>query len=77
VIIEPAAREEGTLGIREEDWPTEPEGIARLLTLMDQLEPLEMTPEEHAAWLADRKANKDREKANFGEWSRQLEGLFE
>jgi hypothetical protein len=51
VIIEPAAAEE-TLGIREEDWPTDPEGISRLLTLMDQMEPLEMTAEEEAVWEA-------------------------
>jgi len=26
-------------GMREEDWPTTPEGIAALLTRMDQVEP--------------------------------------
>lgn len=28
-----------TLGMREEDWPTTPEGIAALLARMDQIEP--------------------------------------
>jgi hypothetical protein len=76
VVIEPVTTEE-TLGIREEDWPTDPEGIARLLALMDQIEPLEMTPEEQAAWEADRKAHKEWEKANFEKRARQLEELFE
>jgi hypothetical protein len=76
VVIEPAANEEA-LGIREEDWPTDQEGIARLLALMDQIEPLEMTPEEEAAWRADRKAHKEWEKANFEKRARRLEELFE
>jgi hypothetical protein len=76
VIIKPAAEEEA-LGIREEDWPTDPEGIARLLALMDQIEPLEMTPEEEAAWEAARKAHKEWEKANFDKRARRLEELFE
>lgn len=74
VIIEPA---DETLGIREEDWPTDPEGIARLVALMDQIEPLEMTAEEVAAWEADRKANKEWQKAHFEKRSRQIEELFE
>lgn len=75
VVIEPA--EESTLGIREEDWPTTPEGIARHLALMDQIEPLEMSAEEEAAWQAARKAHKEWEKSNFDKWSRQIEELFE
>ena len=76
VIIEPAGKEE-TLGIREEDWPTDPEGIARLVALMEQMEPVEMTPEEWAAWEAERKAHKEWEKANFEKRARKLEELFE
>lgn len=76
VVIEPAA-EEATLGLREEDWPTDPEGIARLVALMDQLEPLEMTAEDEAAWQTVRNAHKEWEKAHFEKWSRQIEGLFE
>jgi hypothetical protein len=76
VVIEPAAKEE-TLGIREEDWPTTPEGIAQLLARMDQIEPVEMTPEEEAAWEADRKARRAWEKANFDKRAKKLEDLFE
>jgi hypothetical protein len=39
--------------MREEDWPTTPEGLAELLRHWDAHEPLEMTPDEEAdlaAW---------------------------
>jgi hypothetical protein len=42
--------------MREEDWPADPEGIGRQLALMNQIEPLVMTPEEEAAWQTTRKA---------------------
>jgi hypothetical protein len=58
VLIEPRLREE-TLGMREEDWPTDKEGIARLLARMDEIEPLDMTPEEEADIAAWRKKVKD------------------
>lgn len=35
-------------GLREEDWPTTPKGIADLLAQMDAIEPLELTPAERA-----------------------------
>jgi hypothetical protein len=76
VLVEPLPQEP-TLGMREEDWPTDPEGIARHLALMDRIEPLEMTPEEEAAWLAARKAQKEFESANWEEHSRTIERLFE
>jgi hypothetical protein len=75
VIVEPVPEEE-TFGIREEDWPDTPEGIARHLALMDQIEPLEMTPEEEAEWQAARKAQKEYEIAHFEEWSKRIEDLF-
>jgi hypothetical protein len=76
VVIELEARED-TLGIREEDWPTTPEALADWLAWFDSLEPVELTPEEEAAWQADRKTRKEWEKANFKKWSRQIEELFE
>lgn len=76
VVIEPSSKED-TLGIREEDWPTTPEEIARHLALMDQIEPLEMTEEEWVAWEGERKAHKEWEKANFEKWARQIEEFFE
>jgi hypothetical protein len=77
VVIEPVPEDEETLGIPEKDWPTDSEGIARLLALMDQIEPLEMTPEEEIAWQADRRARKEREKTNFDKRSQRVEELFE
>jgi hypothetical protein len=58
VVIEPVSGEPA-LGMREEDWPTTPEGIAALLKRWDEHEPLEMTPEEQAEWEAARRARKE------------------
>ena len=60
------------LGMREEDWPTTPEGIAALLRRWDQQEPLEMTPEEEAKWEEIRQSEKEWEKARFNEDARAL-----
>jgi hypothetical protein len=43
VRVEPAV-DEGFL--REEDWPTTPEGIEELIRRMENLEPLVFTPDE-------------------------------
>jgi hypothetical protein len=69
--IEPITPSE-TLGVRDEDWPTDPEGIARHLALMDQIESFLMTPEEEAQWQAARKARKDFEKSTFAERAEKL-----
>ena len=36
----------GSLGIPDEEWPTAPEDIARLIARMEQVEPFEMSPQE-------------------------------
>jgi predicted DNA-binding antitoxin AbrB/MazE fold protein len=59
-------------GLREEDWPDTPEGIARHLSLMDRIEPLDFTSEEEADWEAARKARKDLEKTRFAEQAEAL-----
>ena len=59
-------------GIREEDWPDTPEGIARHLSLMDRIEPMEVTPEEEADWETFRKARRDLDKARFDEQAEAL-----
>jgi hypothetical protein len=76
VLIEPISQKQ-TLGIRDEHWPADPEGIARHLALMDRIEPLEMTPEEEAAWQAARQAQKELATARWEEHSRKIERLFE
>jgi hypothetical protein len=59
VHIHPDVAEEPlVVGMREEDWPTTPEGVAALLARWEQHEPLLFTPEEEeslAAWRAEMK----------------------
>ena len=54
-----------TLGMREEEWPTTPEGIAALLARMDQVAPGWLSPEDDAAWRAALREDKEVEKARF------------
>jgi hypothetical protein len=50
VEVLPLRGAEAGIGMREEDWPTTPEGIAALLARMDQVEPGWLSPEDDAAW---------------------------
>ena len=72
--VEPARP---TLGMREEDWPTTPEGIAALLARMDQVEPGWLSPEDDAAWRAALHAQKEIEKARFFEEADKLRRMWE
>jgi hypothetical protein len=54
-----------TLGMREQDWPTTPEGIAALLARMDQVEPGWLSPADDADWREALRAQKEAEKARF------------
>jgi hypothetical protein len=65
------------VGMSEEEWPTTPEGIAEWLASMDAMEPLEMTEEESARWEADRKAQREFEKARFFEEAERLRRAWE
>jgi hypothetical protein len=49
VEVLPLAAAPPTLGMRDEDWPTMPEGIAASLTRMDELEPGWLDPDDEAA----------------------------
>ncbi len=53
--VEVSAESE-SIGMREEDWPQTPEGIAALVARMEAFEPLEFTPEEEAEIAAARQA---------------------
>jgi hypothetical protein len=64
-------------GMREEDWPTTPEGIAALLARMDQVEPGWLSPEDDAAWRAALRAHREAEKARFFEAAEKLRGTWE
>jgi hypothetical protein len=76
VLIEPPT-EAPTLGLREEDWPTTPEEIEQHLALMDQIEPLILTPEEEAEWEAARQAQKDYQKSIAVEHAEKLRRMWE
>jgi hypothetical protein len=64
VLVEPIPRQH-SLGVREADWPADPEGIGRHLALMDRIKPLMMKLEEEAAWQAARKDQKEFERAKL------------
>jgi hypothetical protein len=73
VRVEPI--EQGVpLGIRDEDWPTDPASIADLLARMDKVEPFEMTPEEEANLEAWRRKVKE---YTIAKMDKRIEGLFE
>lgn len=74
VMVEPVTP---VLGRREEEWDNTPEGIKAWLAWYDSLEPLEMTPEEEAAWQAERAEQREFEKSKFDERANRIEGLFE
>jgi hypothetical protein len=90
ILEEPADLPEGTraevvpveaaptaLGMREEDWPTTPEGIAALLARMDQVGPGWLSPEADAPWRAALREQKDLENARFFEDAEKLLGMWE
>lgn len=54
VRVEPADQNDGFM--REEDWPTTPEGIEELVRRMEAIEPLILTPEDEARIAAARAA---------------------
>jgi hypothetical protein len=56
MLVEPGI---GKIGMTEEEWPSDPQGISELLARMDQCEPLEMTAEEEADWAAWRQKVKE------------------
>lgn len=77
VEVHPIEGDRPPLGMREEDWPTTPEGIAALLARMDQVEPGWLPPEDDAAWRAALRADKELEKARFAEDAEKLRGMWE
>jgi len=77
VEVAPLEATRPALGMREEDWPTTPQGIAALLARMDQLEPGWLSSEDETAWKTTLQAQKDFEKASFNEWSEKLRRTWE
>lgn len=73
VDIAPVPAQSGDC-MREEDWPTTPEGITALLQRWEQHEPLQMTPEEEAGLAAWRQQVRAHTIANM---HKDVERLFE
>jgi hypothetical protein len=51
--------------------------IARTLAAMDKVEPFEMSDAEQAAWCAERRADREREKSQFAELSERLRRMWD
>jgi hypothetical protein len=62
---------------RTNDEPMSPEEIREVLAVMDRMEPLRMSDAELAAWDADRKARKERERALFIDRAEKLGRMWE
>ncbi|MBI3410545.1 MAG: hypothetical protein HY040_19575 [Planctomycetes bacterium] len=60
-----------------DDETLPPEEVARILAAMDQLEPLDLSDAERAAWDTQRQARKNWEKSHFGEHAVKLQGMWE
>lgn len=63
------------IGMREEDWPTTPEGIAALLDRMEQIEPF-LSPEEDEAWRKALAEQKAWELARWDERCKRIDDIF-
>src|SRR5438309_133855 len=75
VVPEETARP--SYGLREEDWPTTPEGVAALAQRMREVEPLEMTVEEEADLAQWRAKQKEYVRSKWEDRSRRVEEAFE
>jgi hypothetical protein len=51
--------------------------IAKTLAALDRIEPFEMSDAEEAAWEAERRADREREKAHFAEHSERLRRMWD
>ena len=58
----------------DDEGPETPEEIEEWIRRFREIEPIEMTPEEEAAWAADRKMQAEFDNA---ECDRRIEGIFE
>jgi hypothetical protein len=77
VEVLPVERTRSSRGMREEEWPTTPEGIGALVARMDQVEPGWLSPEDDASWRAALGAQKKIEKARFFEDAERLGRVLE
>ncbi len=64
-------------GMRDEDWPTTPEGVAAHLARMDAAAVGFLAPHEEAEWLQAMREQKEWELARSEEHAERLRGMFE
>lgn len=67
----------GKLDEADDDRPLTQEEIEQSLVLMDQMEPIQMTEDEIAAWEKERKAQREWEKQHFHEQAAKLEKIWQ
>lgn len=60
-----------------DDVPMSADEIARTLAAMDQVQPFEWTESERLAWEAERRARRERDKAQFAEHAEKLRSAWE
>jgi hypothetical protein len=77
VDVLPIEARQPAVGMREEEWPTTPEGIATLLARMDTLEPGWLLPEDDAAWRLALREQGNIEKVRFSEDAGKLRRMWE
>jgi hypothetical protein len=63
------------VGVTDDMMPSDE--VARLLALMDQAEPLDLSDAERAAWEAERQVRKEWEKTQFAEHAAKLKRMWE
>ena len=77
VEVLPVSAARPALGMREEDWPTTPEGMAALAARMDELEPGWLDAEDEAAWRAALREQRDRDKAESDQNADRVRRIWE
>jgi hypothetical protein len=60
----------------DDEYPETPEEIEEWIPRFREIEPIEMTPEEEAAWETDRKIQKEFDNANV-ERDRRIDEIFQ
>jgi hypothetical protein len=65
------------VGMTDEEQGDDPESISRWIQAFDAIPPLEMTPEEEAAWQAARSSQKEFDKAKFDQRAQTLRRMWE
>ena len=77
VLFDEATVPDGDVRSDGRPWPKTPEEIAAFVAEMDATPGLEMTEEEIVKWEAQRKKEREDQKAMFGAWADKTGRLFD